>query len=180
MRCVVLCWTAIAISTAFATEARAQGVGRSCVRFDRAYFLWNLRNPGGGITQDSTDVLILDSAAAAMQRASPGSRKVEVMVPRNEPVYLERRLTQSMWRPLPADSIEVLWFDGLWGYKFRLAEGDTLRGTVRLLTDVGLVDSLGQLIPGPAPRPTIAIRVDCPTGEPRLPFSDIKTLQRHE
>jgi hypothetical protein len=129
-----------------------------CYRFDRAYFAWVGRAPGGSaVVTDSTRVLRL-SARASVRRLPRGGPLLEVQpIPFVADSFTTHRwLDPSHWSFAAPDTVNVVWSNGLYGPVFRLAvAGDTLRGQVRFTTDV---------VGGePPPERAWAVRAACPT-----------------
>jgi hypothetical protein len=129
-----------------------------CYRFDRRYFSWVGRAPGGGaVFVDSNAVIKLASAAhpGGPFRNRPGARVLVPPAMNVDSLSVRRWLGPSHWRILAPDSVEIVWRNGLYGPVFRMrVSGDTLEGRVRFTTDV----RGGE----PPPQPAMALRVPCP------------------
>jgi hypothetical protein len=144
----------VTASLASATPSYAQqAAADACFKFDRSYFHWVGRPPGGG------PVLIDSSAVVRLltTEAEHGRDRYAILPPSmSVDSFATRRWTQSSgWRRLAADSIEVSWYNGLYGPLLRVAQyGDSLRGHVRFRTDV-----IGAERPS---EPASAVRIECP------------------
>jgi hypothetical protein len=134
------------------SELRAQRVPDDCFRFDRKYFSWVGRPPGGG-------AVFADSSAVVRFSWTPhpsivASRLLTVPSMLVDSAAANSWLRASRWRVFAKDSVEVSWYNNLYGTAFRLGgRGNTLLGQVRFLTDNG---------PEPPAQRASAIRIPCP------------------
>jgi hypothetical protein len=128
--------------------ARAQNAPDSarCYQFDRAYF---------GYPPQETAVLQLTPRHHPEPRLGTEGRVIELPTLHPDSAQREQRQRYSGWAPLRADSVIVVWRNGIAGYRMRLAmRGDSLIGISRFLTD----DRLRSV----RPSRTTAVRVGCP------------------
>ena len=138
---------------AFSSNLEAQlGQHDVCYRFDRSYFNWVGRPPGGG-------QVFVDSTAVVRLSSSKHSELTDAytLVP---PSMVADSFTEndwlrpSSWRFFAPDSIYVVWYNRLYGPVFRLGiRGDTLIGQVRFTTD--------QIGREPPPERAFAVRIEC-------------------
>jgi hypothetical protein len=130
-----------------------------CYRFDRAYFSWVGRPPGGGtVFADSSAVVRLSFQPHPASRFISVQSDARVLVPptmRADSFTVQRWLEPSYWRALGPDSLTVVWRNGLYGpvFALRIAR-DRLLGQVRFTTDVAGAEK--------PPETARASRIDCP------------------
>ncbi len=158
------------LTLAGALNAQEEATAR-CYLFHRHYFWWVGRPPSGGpVFHDSTALILLSPDQRPPDRFLRGPSDARGLVPpamRIDSNAARRWLRSSYWRPISADSLEVVWRNGLAGPVFRLVvRADSLRGRVRFTTDV-----VGAEKP---PEPATAMHVDCPdsSGAPSNPRLD--------
>jgi hypothetical protein len=137
----------------------AQELGRTCLRFDRPYFVWSFRDSAGNYRADSSSVIALDTSPV---RGPIGSRRLDPLPRDGRDTWSSSLWRSRYWRAGGADSVEILWTTMLVGSEFRLVGGDTLKGTVREFSDVVAVDKAGRQLPTPAARRVRAIKTTCP------------------
>lgn len=152
---------AVAIVCALvAPAAAAQALGASCFRFDKPYFTAVTRTPAHEVVTRRTATLqLLPDSAPRFYSAGRFQLLAVLPVPFEVDSFTFRRWTgMSGWRPLPADSVQIEWRNGLYGPVFRLhVEGDSLVGTV-----VQTTDAFGDGKPRDGgPYPARAYRVTC-------------------
>ena len=141
------------------TQAQTKSAVGGCYRFDRAYFGWVGRPPGGGnVVIDSARLIRLDSTSHPRPHGTwppVDARVVRVPSMLVGPSTTSEWLNMSFWRVTPPDGVELQWRNGLYGPVFRLVvAGDSLRGQVRFTTDVVGAE--------PPPARAVAVRVPCP------------------
>ena len=155
IRGIMVFLTLIMLPTVLLGQTPAHG--DACYEFDRRYFHWVGRPPGGGdVFRDSTAIIGLlpethvhDSAAFAVV---PPSMEADSFTVR-------RWRRQSRWSYLGADSLFLVWRNGLYGPVFRLSIGsDSLLGEVRFTTDMAGAER--------QPESASAVRMICPAHEP--------------
>ena len=128
-----------------------------CFQFDRQYFHWGGRPPGGGdyLIDSSAVVRLLPELHPYTDRAiDPPIRRL--LVPSMEVVSRSRRPWEyfSYWQLRDADTVVVSWTNGMHGPVFLMGvRGDTLRGRVRFTTDI-----VGE---EPPPEDAWAVRIAC-------------------
>jgi hypothetical protein len=134
------------------SELAAQRVPDDCFRFDRKYFSWVGRPPdGGAVFADSSAVVRFSWTT---HPSIVGSRVLTVPAMLVDSAAANSWLRASRWRVFAKDSVEVSWYNNLYGTAFRLGgRGDTLVGRVRFLTDNG---------PEPPSQRATAVRIPCP------------------
>jgi hypothetical protein len=114
---------------------------------------------GGSVFHDSTTLIKLFPEPRPAERLLSGPPDARALVPPTMQVdsaTARRWLRSSYWREVVADSLEIVWRNGLYGPVFRmLVRGDSLRGRVRFTTDI---------VGGePPPQDAAAMQVSCPT-----------------
>lgn len=147
------------ISIVVAASAQAQDTAAvsGCYSFDRAYFQWVGRRPGeSAVVTDSTSVIRLSSGSEIKHQLVRGPVLDVFPIPfAADSRTVERWLSPSNWTFENANTVNVVWRNGLYGPVFRLnVRGDTLRGQVRFTTDVAGAE--------PPPEPALALKVACP------------------
>jgi hypothetical protein len=107
-----------------------------CLQFDRQYFRWGGRPPGGGDwSYDSSAVVRL----LPQRNLHLGPRSRRLLVPSMGVATRLQRVWEyfSYWQLHDADTVIVAWTNGMYGPVFVMGvRGDTLRGRVRFTTDV--------------------------------------------
>lgn len=142
-----------------ATSAGAQGLRRTCLRFDRPYFVWSFQDSTGIYRADSSSVIALDTATV---RGPTGSRRLDPLPRSGRDTWTRSLWSPSYWRAGRGDSVEIVWTTMLEGSHLRLVGADTLRGTITEFSDVVAVDRAGRRLPGPAARRILVVRTPCP------------------
>lgn len=157
MRRGVLLVASLALASPLAAQRPADIAG--CFRFDSAYFpVIGLQAVTNRVISMQADVLELLLEAPPPDIGNRRSSTPYAIRPAGfstvDTMTYRRWMSSSGWEPLGTDSIEVRWYNGLFGPVMRLAVGrDTLRGTGRHLTDVR---------PSPESRfSVVAVRVPC-------------------
>jgi hypothetical protein len=145
--------------TVAVASAGAQGLPRTCLRFDRPYFVWTYRDSTGNYRRDSSSVVALGTSAA---RAPSGARRLEPLPGHGSDTWSKSLWSPSYWRAGGGDSVEIMWTTMLTGSHALLVGRDTLRGTVTEFSDVVPFDRAGRPVPGPAAHRIVVVKTICP------------------
>ena len=144
-----------------------------CYQFDRQYFHWVGRRPGGGPLFDSTSVVMLSPESHLPHLLISSERRARVLVPptmRADSSTMRSWLGPSHWRSVLPDSVEIVWRNGFYGPVFRMqVRADTLRGRVRFTTDVVGAE--------PPPEDAAAVRILCPSDQGVPPSINFEVQQ---
>ena len=152
--CRVLAPLAIMSLPPVVADAQLDTMTSHCFQFDRQYFHWGGRPPGGGeFLYDSSAVVRLSPELHPSTDRAPVRR---LLVPSMEVDSRSRRRWESFsyWQLRDADTVVVSWTNGMYGPVFLMeVGGDTLRGRVRFTTDVHGAE--------PPPEDAWAVRITC-------------------
>ena len=151
--------TILAVVTAMAKSpaaAQDSSAAAGCLKFDRRYFGWILRDTA----TDQLTAYTMDTLRLLPQAHEFGSGWAVALVSPIADSVARLTYRPSGWS-LAGDSVLVWWTTGFHGVAFRLAGRDTLVGTSQVLSDKVTLDSSGPVL-SPQPRPVKAWRIACP------------------
>ncbi len=158
LTCTALISLAVTVLGADAANAQLDSLATRCFRFDRQYFHWVHRAPGGERSFVDSSAVVRFAEERFHFRSGrgldPPGRQLLVPTMEVDPRSRRRWRDFSYWQVGGSDTVKVSWRDGLSGPVFLLeVQGDTLRGQVRFTTDVVGAE--------PPPEDAWAVRVAC-------------------
>lgn len=156
IRVAMLCAVVARIASAQNTNLE-----RTCYRFDQPYFSAVGKFPGGAVFHRITDTLSFRGDSTPL--IAPHLRRLPMRAVEPIPFVVDsftyhRWMSMSGWHMIGADSVEIVWRNGLYGPIFRMAlRGDSLVGQFIQTTDARPYPEP----PPPAPQPARAVRIAC-------------------
>ena len=149
------------VLAASVASAQSATVERSCYRFDQPYFEAVGKFPGGPVYHRTADVLSFRADSTPL--IAPHLPRLPLRAVEPIPFVVDsftyhRWMSMSGWHMIGADSVEIVWRNGLYGPVFRMAvRGDSLVGQFIQTTDARPYPEP----PPPAPQPARAVRIAC-------------------